>query len=70
VGDLDGVAALGGVGQVHERPRATEQAGLDQGPLGLPGGPVHVDGFDLAHRLVVDGYEDQAPPGAGLPDRR
>ena len=51
----DGVAALGGVGQGTNGSRAAEQAGVDQGPLRLPGRPVHVDGLDLAHRLVVGG---------------
>jgi hypothetical protein len=69
VGDLDGVAPLGGVGQRHERARAAEQAGVHQGPFRLPGRAVHIDGLDLAHRLVVGGYEGQAPPGAGLVDR-
>src|SRR5918994_439884 len=69
VGDLDGVAPLGGVGQRHERARAAEQARVHQGPLRLPARPVHIDGLDPAHRLVVGGYEGQAPPGAGLVDR-
>jgi hypothetical protein len=55
VGDLDGVAPLGGLGQRHERARAPEQAGVHQGPFRLSCGPVDVDGLDLAHRLVVGG---------------
>jgi hypothetical protein len=53
VGDADAAVGLGGLGEGDEAGLGAEQAGVDQGPLGLPGPVVQVDGVDGADAAAV-----------------
>src|SRR5215217_9463935 len=53
VRDLDLVAAGGGLGDGHEGRPGAEEPGVDQGPLGLAGLVVDVDGVDVADAVAV-----------------
>src|SRR4029453_16237687 len=63
VGDADVVAGLGGLGERHEAGLGAEQAGVDQGPLGLPALVVQVDGVDGADAGAVPVQQGAAFPG-------
>src|SRR5215216_1301857 len=62
IGDNDVLVGLGGLGQGDEAGLGAEQAGVDQGPLGLAGLVVQVDGVDAADAAAVP-----IQPGCGLP---
>jgi hypothetical protein len=62
VGDPDVVAGLGGLGEGDEAGLGAEQPGVDQGPLGLAGLVVQVDGVDGADATTVPVHQ-----GAGFP---
>src|SRR5215218_4237769 len=64
VGDLDLVAGAAGLGQGDEAGLGPEQAGVDQGPLGLAGLVVDVDGVDGADLVAVSVDQGGALPAA------
>ena len=64
VGHLDTVTQVLGLSEGHEGGLAGEQAGVDQGPLGLAGLVVEVDGVDRAQ--LVAGRVDHGPTLPGL----
>ena len=59
VGHLDAVTGGLGLGERHEDDLGGEQAGVDQGPLGLAGLVIEVDGVDRAE--LVAGRVDHGP---------
>jgi hypothetical protein len=63
VGDEDVEVALEGLAEGNEAEPHTEQAGVDQGPLGLPDPVVEVDGFDRADAAAVAVQQRTASPG-------
>src|SRR5215212_3998464 len=62
--DLDLVAGGGGLGDRHEAGLGPEQAGVDQGPLGLAGLVIEVDGVDVADAVAVTVDHGGALPAA------
>src|SRR5215211_2256172 len=62
--DLDLVAGGGGLGDRHEGRAGAEQAGGDQGPLGLAGLVIEVDGVDVADAVAVTVDHGGALPAA------
>src|SRR5918994_931376 len=63
VGDEDVVVALEGLGEGDEAGLGAEQAGVDQGPFGLAGLVVEVDGVDGADAAAVPVQQGAAFPG-------
>src|SRR4029453_11414430 len=62
VGDTDVQVGRGGLGEGDEGGLGAEQAGIDQGPLGLAGLVVQVDGVDAADAVAVPIHQGAALP--------